>query len=143
MLFRSEKSRLKITSVRLVQVRERRPLPAYTPASDSWSTSGVEVANPMSVYPEYKPMRSLFQPEPNQLSAFWVEVATDKGVKGYGQGGIGGGQIVERHLAKLLLNEDPFNVERIWDILWRSTIDRKSTRLNSSHIQKSRMPSSA
>ena len=26
---------------------------------------------------------------------------------------------------------------------WRTRIDRKSTRLNSSHIQKSRMPSSA
>ncbi len=116
------KSRLKITSVRLVQVRERRPLPAYTPSPDAWSTGRVEVANPMSIYPEYKPMRSLFMPDAGKLEGFWVEIATDKGVKGYGQGGIGGGQIVEGHLAKLLVNEDPFNVERIWDILWRSTM---------------------
>ena len=28
-------------------------------------------------------------------------------------------------------------------LFWRGLLDRKSTRLNSSHIQKSRMPSSA
>ena len=30
-----------------------------------------------------------------------------------------------------------------WLPLWHTDLDRKSTRLNSSHIQKSRMPSSA
>ena len=56
------------------------------------------------------------------LGGFTVEIGTDKGVKGYGRGGPGGGFVVEKHLTKLLLNEDPFNVERIWDILWRSTM---------------------
>ena len=32
---------------------------------------------------------------------------------------------------------------RVWQSLARAEPDRKSTRLNSSHIQKSRMPSSA
>jgi len=117
-----EKSKLKITSVRLVQARPRRPLPTFKPAAGSWSTGGVEVANPMSVYPEYKPMRSLFQPDPGKIGGFTVEIATDKGIKGYGQGGPAGGAIVEGHLVKLLLNEDPFNIERLWDILWRSTM---------------------
>lgn len=117
-----EKSKLKITSVRLVRTRPRKPLPTYTPAAGSWSTGGVEVANPMSIYPEYKPMRSLFQPDPGKIGGFTVEIATDKGIKGYGQGGPAGGAIVEGHLVKLLLNEDPFNIERLWDILWRSTM---------------------
>ncbi len=116
------KSGLKITGVRIVKTRPRRPVPEYKPAPGSWSTTGVEVANPMSIYPEYKATRSLFMPDPGQLSAFWVQITTDKGVSGLGQGGIGGAHIVERHLTKLLLNEDPFNVERIWDILWRSTM---------------------
>jgi L-rhamnonate dehydratase len=120
--FQGEKSRLKITGVRLVRTRPRRPVPSYQPAPGSWSTGGVEVANPMSIYPEYKAMRSLFQPDPGKLGAFTVEIATDKGLKGYGNGGIAGGNIVEQHLVKLLINEDPFNVERIWDILWRSTM---------------------
>ena len=120
--FQSEKSKLKITGVRLVRTRPKRPVPAYTPAPGSWSTGGVEVASPMSIYPEYKAQRSLFQPDPGKLGGFTVEITTDKGVKGYGSGGPGGGAVVTEHFTKLLLNEDPFNYERIWDILWRSSM---------------------
>jgi L-rhamnonate dehydratase len=120
--FQAEKSKLKITGVRLVQTRARRPAPSYKAAAGSWSTGGVEVANPMSIYPEYKAMRSLFMPDPGKVPGFTVEISTDKGVKGYGQGGPGGGYVIQEHLTKLLIGEDPFNVERIWDILWRSTM---------------------
>jgi L-rhamnonate dehydratase len=120
--FQNERSKLKITGVRLVRTRPKRPLPAYKPAPGSWSTGGVEVANPMSIYPEYKAQRSLFMPNPGQLEGFTVEVSTDKGVKGLGTGGIAGGAVVEKHFTKLLVGEDPFNIERIWDILWRSSM---------------------
>lgn len=120
--FQQTPSKMKIASVRLVRTRPKRPVPSYKPAAGSWSTGGVEVANPMSLYPEYKAMRSLFMPDAGKLGGFTVEIATDKGVKGYGEGGIAGAAIVEQHLTKLLLNEDPFNIERIWDILWRSTM---------------------
>jgi L-rhamnonate dehydratase len=92
------------------------------PAPGSWSTMGVEVANPMSIYPKYKAQRELFFPDPGKLGGFRVEISTDKGVKGYGTGGPAGGHIVEGHLTKLLLGEDPFDVEKLWDILWRSTM---------------------
>src|SRR6266849_912426 len=120
--FQSEKSKLRITGVRLVSPRARNPLPNYTPAPGSWSTTGVEVASPMSIYPEYKSNRALFMPDNGALEGFTVEIATDKGVKGYGEGGMAGGMIVEKHLTKLLLGKDPFDIERIWDILWRSTM---------------------
>jgi len=115
-------SKLKITDVRLVRTKPRRQAPAYKPAAASWSTQNVEVASPMSIYPEYKATRSLFFPDPGKMPGFTVEIATDKGIKGYGSGGAGGGMVVLEHLSKLLLNEDPFNVERIWDICWRSTM---------------------
>ena len=76
----------------------------------------------MSIYPEYKAQRSLFMASDPAMGAFTVEISTDKGVKGYGRGGPAGGPIVEKHLTKLLLNEDPFNIERLWDIMWRSTM---------------------
>ena len=120
--FQSEKSNLKITGVRLVSTRPKRPVPSYEPAPGSWSTGNVEVANPMSIYPEYKAMRSLFMADPGKVPSFSVELSTNQGLKGYGSGGPGGGTVVVEHLTKLLLNEDPFNVERIWDILWRSTM---------------------
>ena len=63
-------------------------------------------------------MRSLFM---GSVPGFTVEVSAGN-VKGYGSGGPGGGPIVEQHFTKLLTNEDPFNVERIWDILWRSSM---------------------
>ena len=120
--FAGEKSNMKITSVRLVHTKPKRPLPAYEPSATAWSTNGVEVANPMSIYPEYKATRSLFLPDPGKLPGFTVEIATDKGVKGYGSGGPGGGTVVEEHLTKLLIDKDPFDIERLWDIMWRSTM---------------------
>ena len=120
--FQEEKSKLKITGVRIVETRPKRPIPSYTPAPGSWSTGGVEVANPMSIYPEYKPQRSLWNPDPGKLGTFTVEVSTDKGVKGYGSGGAGGAPVIQQHLIKLLIGEDPFNIERIWDVMYRSTL---------------------
>ncbi|MBI2687750.1 MAG: L-rhamnonate dehydratase [Acidobacteria bacterium] len=115
-----EKSRLKITDIKIVKTRPSKPYPPYTPAADAWSTQGVEVANPVSIYPEYKPRRELFGA--TNVPSFTVEVTTDKGLKGYGNGGPGGGQIVTGHLAKLMMGRDPFDIERNWDICWRSTM---------------------
>jgi L-rhamnonate dehydratase len=63
-----------------------------------------------------------FKPDPGKLGGFWVEVQTDKGITGLGQGGTGGGAIVEGHQAKLIVGKDPLDIERNWDILWRSTM---------------------
>ncbi len=116
------KSKLKITSIRIVPTRSRLYKPAYTPTAGAWSTQGVEVANPMSIYPKYKAQRSLFNPDPGKLDDFTVEIATDKGIKGYGNGGRAGEFIVRDHLAKLVMGEDPFDIERLWDTMWRSTM---------------------
>ena len=117
--FQAETSKLKITSVRVVRTRARRPLPRYTPAPGSWSTTGVEVASPMSVYPEYKAERSLFMN--GAPGGFTVEVGTDKGVTGLGSGGAGGAALVQGQFARLLMGRDPFDIERNWDILFRSS----------------------
>ncbi len=117
-----EKSKLKITGIRLVQVKPRKPYPAFTPAAGAWSVDKVEVANPMSIYPEFKARRALFFADPGKVPSFTVEITTDKGITGYGGGGPGGGPVVVDHLAKLLLGRDPFDIERNWDICWRSTM---------------------
>ncbi|MCX6614171.1 MAG: L-rhamnonate dehydratase [Acidobacteria bacterium] len=117
-----EKSKLKITGIRLVEVKPRKPYPAFTPAAGSWSVDKVEVANPMSIYPEFKARRALFFADPGKVPSFTVEITTDKGITGYGGGGPGGGPVVVDHLAKLLMGRDPFDIERNWDICWRSTM---------------------
>ena len=118
--FQQENSKLKITGVRMVRPKPKKPLPTYEPATGSWSTGGSEVANPMSIYPKYKARRDLFMA--SDLGPEVVEIATDKGIKGIGYGGPGCSFVIEKHLTKLLLGEDPFDVERLWDIMWRSTM---------------------
>ena len=44
-----EKSKLKITGIRLVKLTPRNPPPTYTPAPGSWSTQGVEVSAPPNI----------------------------------------------------------------------------------------------
>jgi L-rhamnonate dehydratase len=80
----------------------------------------VEIANPMSIYPRFKPRRSLFFAD--DLGPNTVVVETDRGITGFGFGGPGAGFVVERHLPKLLIGEDPFQVERLWDMMWRGTL---------------------
>ena len=80
----------------------------------------MEIANPLSIYPRFKPRRSLFYAD--DLGPLTVMVETDKGITGYGYGGPGTAYVAERHLPKLLVGEDPFEVERLWDIMWRGTL---------------------
>ena len=115
-----EASKLKITDIRLVKTKPLRPEITFTPAKGAWSTQGVEVANPVSIYPEYKPTRSLFAAD--GIDSFAVEIVTDKGITGLGRGGPGGGPVVAGHLRKLMLGRDPFDIERNWDICWRATM---------------------
>jgi L-rhamnonate dehydratase len=118
--FRGERSGLKITAIRAVRLVPERPLAQYEPAPGSWNTTEVEIANPLSIYPRFKPRRSLFYAD--DLGPLEVTVETDKGITGYGYGGPGAAFVVERHLPKLLVGEDPFEVERLWDIMWRGTL---------------------
>ena len=111
---------LKITGVRMVRTQPKRPVPSYEPSPDAWSPGSVEVANPMSIYPKYKAKRSLFMAD--DLGPTAVEVSTNKGLTGLGFGGPGAGFVIENHLTKLLIGEDPMNVERLWDVMWRSTL---------------------
>lgn len=118
--FRDQKGDLQITAIRAVELAPRRPLPEYQPTPGSWNTSNVEVANPLSIYPRFKPRRSLFFAD--DLGPRTVVVETDKGITGIGHGGPGAGFVADRHLSKLLVGEDPFQVERLWDIMWRGTL---------------------
>src|SRR5262245_8165764 len=118
--FKDERSDLKITAIRPVTLEPLRPPPKYQAAAGAWNTTDVEIANPLSIYPRFKPRRSLFYAD--DLGPLTVAVETNKGITGYGYGGPGTSYIAEKHLGKLLVGEDPFAVERLWDIMWRGTL---------------------
>lgn len=120
--FQEERSKLRIREIRLVRIEAKRPAPKYTPSAGYWGGPGTVVAKPLSMYSEYRQDPLRFQADSLRLGSFCVEISTDRGVKGYGQGGPGGGNVVIGHFAKLLIGEDPFAVERIWDLMWRASL---------------------
>jgi hypothetical protein len=73
--FRDEKSGLRITRVRSIRLVPTRPVPSYEPTPGSWNTKDVEIANPLSIYPRFKPRRSLFYAD--DLGPETVVVETD------------------------------------------------------------------
>ena len=86
----------------------------------SWLSETV-IANPMSIHPEYFDRRSLWTGMGGRVI---VQIETDAGVTGYGEstGGRGTAVIIKDHLSQFLLGKDPFQIEKHWDIMFRSSI---------------------
>jgi L-rhamnonate dehydratase len=80
------------------------------------------VACPMSVYPEYRSSRPLWRDDFGELI---VRIETDVGVEGIGytsMGSLVSATTIRFHLARLLIGKDPTRVERLHDIMLRSTM---------------------
>jgi L-rhamnonate dehydratase len=80
------------------------------------------IANPMSVYPAYKASRTSWGID--ALSSAIVEIELDSGLTGVGitTGGEPACYIVERHLKRFLVGQDPRDIEKMWDQMWRATM---------------------
>ena len=83
--------------------------------------SPMPIANPMSVHPKYAGARTSWGI--NALGSCVVEVEADDGTTGVGvtTAGAPGCYIVENHLSRFVEGEDPRNVEKIFDQMWRAT----------------------
>jgi L-alanine-DL-glutamate epimerase-like enolase superfamily enzyme len=58
--------------------------------------------------------------------AVLVRIHTDDGISGVGSAGVGNGAaayVLRQHLRPLLLGQDPFNVEVLWETMYRSTLN--------------------
>ncbi len=90
-------------------------------ASGHWIID-TPIANPMSVYEAYKGSRTSWGI--NALGSVIVEVELDNGMIGVGisTGGEPACFIIERHLKRFLISQSPYNVELIWDQMWRATL---------------------
>jgi L-rhamnonate dehydratase len=86
----------------------------------SWLSQTL-IANPMSIYPEYREQRSSW-------NAAWgpdlfLRIQTGDGLEGIGTTVPGGARpIIEKHFANLLIGQDPFNIEKLWDQMFRSSL---------------------
>lgn len=119
---------MKITAVRLYQIRSGNTGERGAEFGESqywgggWATHAL-IANPMSAYPMYARNRSLWM-GPGQ-DPYAIEILTDDGVTGCAVN-YGGGQascfVIAKHLSRFLIGEDPFNIEKLWDQMYRSTL---------------------
>lgn len=102
---------MKITAVKTIEIPNR----------GSWLTETV-VANPMSIYPEYRARRSSWLGL--MLQPVFVQVDTDAGITGLGQtsGGAAAAAIIEKQFKGLLVGRDPFDIEMLWDQMFRSSL---------------------
>lgn len=107
---------MKITRVLATAVRP----PAGYQQPASWLSEGL-VANPMSIYPRYRERRSSWGARwgPDVL----VRIETDEGHVGIGGTAPAPARmLIEEHLAHLLIGEDPADVERLWDQMYRASM---------------------
>ena len=119
---------MKITAIRLFKVRSGNAGERGAEFGESqywgggWQTHAL-IANPMSRYSKYARLRSLWM-GPGQ-DPYAIEILTDEGVIG-GAVNYGGGpaacQVIAQHFSRFLIGEDPFNIEKLWDQMYRSTL---------------------
>ncbi len=116
--FQAEKSGLKITGVRLVEVRGRRQLPQYKAEPTEPEVAKILGSQGDSQGRMHNPNVPIF---PGVGGAFTVEITTDKGVTGFGRGGNGGPPHVQG-LSRYVIGEDPFDVTRLWDRMYQGSL---------------------
>lgn len=119
---------MKITDVKLYRIRSgtEKQRGAKFGESQYWGggwQTGSLIANPMSRYPQYAAVRTLWM-GPGQ-DPYAIEISTDEGVTGcaanYG-GGAFSCAVIAQHFRRFLIGQDPFNIEMIWDQMYRSTM---------------------
>jgi len=110
---------MKITDIRLLRLAVPPRQQAIAARRESW-WQRMEVANPMSRYPRFKPHRDLWLP---RWEGVWCKVTAADGSWGLGYTGYGRivAAIIEDHLAPHLLGEDCFASDKIADMLFRLT----------------------
>lgn len=119
---------MKISAIRLYTIRSGNTGERGAEFAESqywgggWQTHA-KIANPMSVYSKYARLRSLWM-GPGQ-DPYVIEILADDDVSGfaanYGRGAALR-LIIERHFSHFLIGEDPFNMEKRWDQMYRSTL---------------------
>ncbi len=119
---------MKIRSIETKRLRLPTREGPRTPARrPSWARDA-EVANPMSHYPKYKRHRSSWQPKWDTVH---VKITAEDGTWGLGQTSYGRpvAAIIEDHFAPMLVGENCFAIEKLWDMMFRMSKPYGSTGL--------------
>ena len=112
---------MRIAKVEVIPLRAP-PVPSATQAARDWW-----VTTPFSHFTAAQDLRRATPaPREDGAQALVVRVETDEGVTGLGNVGVGAPAvraIVEHHLTPLLVGQDPFAVELLWERMFRATLN--------------------
>jgi L-rhamnonate dehydratase len=89
---------------------------------------GEFLVTPLHALPDYEKMLGdrFVGLRGGSVYAVLARITTDDGLEGVGSAGVGSGAaayVIEHHLKPILLGENPFDVELLWEKMFRSTLN--------------------
>lgn len=89
---------------------------------------GEFLVTPLHIFPDYQKLlgERFVGIRGGPVYAVIVKILTNEGIYGLGSAGVGNGAaayILQHHLKPMLLGENPFDVEAIWEKMFRSTLN--------------------
>jgi L-rhamnonate dehydratase len=107
---------VRVTDVETIAIREPEPL-----GDPGWHTGPRDAFLP----PFERPASGVPQ-DPERVTNVIVRLSTDEGLDGLGTVGVGSPAavaVIEHHLRPLVVGESPFDVELLWERMFRSTLN--------------------
>jgi len=78
---------------------------------------------PLDIYPKYREEMTWTTGTESPFEQVFIEIMTDDGATGiYGPVDSDQASFIEKALKPLLIGEDPFRVEKLWDLMYRSQV---------------------
>jgi L-alanine-DL-glutamate epimerase-like enolase superfamily enzyme len=89
---------------------------------------GEFLVTPLHTFPDYEKILGdhFVGLRGGPIYAVLVRITTDEGLEGIGSAGVGNGAaayVLEHHLKPILLGQNPFDVELLWEKMYRSTLN--------------------
>lgn len=98
------------------------------PPGFSQGAEGEFLVTPLHVFPDYKKLlgERFVGLRAGPTYAVLVRLSTDEGPCGVGSAGVGNGAaayVIEHHLKPIVVGENPFDVELLWEKMFRGTLN--------------------
>jgi L-rhamnonate dehydratase len=112
----------------VMRISEVQAIPLQCPLAACQAAEGEFLVTPLHALPN---AQEILGPgfvglRSGPVNAVIVQVRTDDGITGIGSAGVGSGAavyIIEQHLRSILLGQNPFDVELLWETMFRSTLN--------------------
>lgn len=111
-----------------LRIRDVEIIPIGRPTGLGVGGEGEFLVSPLHALPEYKTLlgECFVGLRGGPIYAVLVRITTEEGLYGLGSVGVGSGAavyVIEHHLKPMLIGQNPFNVELLWESMFRSTLN--------------------